>query len=266
VAVAQLWMLLSSFEKHSHRKLTTLLSETLVRSSLPASTQLFHDLIRRLAAAQLSNRFSSASCLPISVSPRHSPRLLAAAASGLISQGLLHHHNQQHAAAPQPSAYTNAPLRLSRNRLPFSTASSTAALHVMDASFDSRSKRKHPASSASDRPKKQLRSEVDTSPTTSTNGVDLTMASSQLNGDSNGDMNGGLSHDLEDSKMLSRVQTAAETAEWQETIETVVKKVVAIHMCLTASFDTESALTSEATGFVVDAERGYILTNRVSRL
>jgi hypothetical protein len=43
----------------------------------------------------------------------------------------------------------------------------------------------------------------------------------------------------------------------------VVKNVVAIHFCQTCSFDTDTAISSEATGFVVDAEKGYILTNRV---
>lgn len=56
---------------------------------------------------------------------------------------------------------------------------------------------------------------------------------------------------------------AADTAEWQATIETVVSKVVSIHFCQTCAFDTDSALSSEATGFVVDAENGYIMTNRV---
>ncbi|CAK7239997.1 MAG: hypothetical protein STHCBS139747_001432 [Sporothrix thermara] len=55
---------------------------------------------------------------------------------------------------------------------------------------------------------------------------------------------------------------SAETAEWQETIQRVVRNVVSIRFCQTCSFDTDPALTSEATGFVVDAERGYILTNR----
>ncbi|CAD6588336.1 MAG: hypothetical protein ASARMPRED_003471 [Alectoria sarmentosa] len=54
----------------------------------------------------------------------------------------------------------------------------------------------------------------------------------------------------------------ADTAEWQATIEGVVKNVVSIHFCQTCSFDTSSALASEATGFVVDAAKGYILTNR----
>jgi S1-C subfamily serine protease len=69
--------------------------------------------------------------------------------------------------------------------------------------------------------------------------------------------------DIDDIKPLSRVPTAtAESAEWQATIERVVKNVVAIHFCQTCSFDTDPALSSEATGFVVDAEKGYILTNR----
>ncbi|KAK4574038.1 hypothetical protein LTR86_001799 [Recurvomyces mirabilis] len=55
---------------------------------------------------------------------------------------------------------------------------------------------------------------------------------------------------------------AADTAEWQATIEKVVRNVVSIHFCQTCAFDTDTAISSEATGFVVDAERGYILTNR----
>ncbi|KAF8253914.1 trypsin-like serine protease [Wilcoxina mikolae CBS 423.85] len=54
----------------------------------------------------------------------------------------------------------------------------------------------------------------------------------------------------------------ADSAEWQRTIESVVRNVVSIRFCQTCSFDTDSAITSEATGFVVDAEKGYILTNR----
>jgi len=52
--------------------------------------------------------------------------------------------------------------------------------------------------------------------------------------------------------------TAADTAEWQETIQRVVRNVVSIRFCMTCSFDTDPALTSEATGFVVDADRGYV--------
>lgn len=53
-----------------------------------------------------------------------------------------------------------------------------------------------------------------------------------------------------------------DTPEWQATIHRVVKCVVSIRFCQPCSFDTDAAHTSEATGFVVDAERGLILTNR----
>jgi len=87
--------------------------------------------------------------------------------------------------------------------------------------------------------------------------------SSQTNGAEPSHPNGDAYDDMDQPRALSRAPTTAETVEWQATIEKVVKNVVAIHMCLTCSFDTETATASEATGFVVDAERGYILTNRV---
>ncbi|KAI4216210.1 MAG: hypothetical protein LQ351_001220 [Letrouitia transgressa] len=65
----------------------------------------------------------------------------------------------------------------------------------------------------------------------------------------------------EDSTILSMAATA-DTAEWQATIEQVVRNVVSIHFCQTCSFDTDAAVSSEATGFVVDSKKGYILTNR----
>lgn len=51
-------------------------------------------------------------------------------------------------------------------------------------------------------------------------------------------------------------------AKWQETISKVVKSVVSIHFSQVAPFDSEAALVSEATGFIVDAKLGIILTNR----
>lgn len=62
--------------------------------------------------------------------------------------------------------------------------------------------------------------------------------------------------------MLALGPAQADSPEWQATIETVVQSVVSIHFCQTCSFDTELSMSSQATGFVVDAERGYILTNR----
>ncbi|KAG9259266.1 PDZ-like domain-containing protein [Emericellopsis atlantica] len=58
------------------------------------------------------------------------------------------------------------------------------------------------------------------------------------------------------------IGTPVSLGEWRDTIKDVVRSVVSIRFCQTCSFDTDPALTSEATGFVVDAERGYIMTNR----
>lgn len=66
----------------------------------------------------------------------------------------------------------------------------------------------------------------------------------------------------EENPLIAAARSPADSAEWQATIERVVRNVVSIHFCQTCSFDTDPATSSEATGFVVDAERGYILTNR----
>ena len=58
------------------------------------------------------------------------------------------------------------------------------------------------------------------------------------------------------------VPAAGQDAGWEETLERVVAGVVALHVSAPRPFDTESASVSAATGFVVDAERGLILTNR----
>lgn len=67
---------------------------------------------------------------------------------------------------------------------------------------------------------------------------------------------------LEDAALQTLPSLGPDTAEWQATIENVVRNVVSIRFCQTCSFDTDPALNSEATGFVVDSEKGYILTNR----
>lgn len=76
----------------------------------------------------------------------------------------------------------------------------------------------------------------------------------------------GTVYDIEEEEeaghMLAVGPAQADSPEWQATIETVVQSVVSIHFCQTCSFDTELSMSSQATGFVVDAERGYILTNR----
>lgn len=78
--------------------------------------------------------------------------------------------------------------------------------------------------------------------------------------------NGYNDHDVdlsdEDATDMLPLPASADTAEWQATIERVVRNVVSIHFTQTCAFDTDPPISSEATGFVVDAERGYILTNR----
>ena len=59
-------------------------------------------------------------------------------------------------------------------------------------------------------------------------------------------------------------QTAAveENPDWAVTLERIASSVVSINIDATRAFDTEWNATAQATGFVVDAERGLILTNR----
>lgn len=51
-------------------------------------------------------------------------------------------------------------------------------------------------------------------------------------------------------------------AAWNRTLERIAPSVVSIKVDGTRAFDTEWNESSQATGFVVDAERGLILTNR----
>jgi S1-C subfamily serine protease len=50
--------------------------------------------------------------------------------------------------------------------------------------------------------------------------------------------------------------------DWAVTLERIAGSVVSIDVDSTRAFDTEWNSTAQATGFVVDAERGLILTNR----
>src|SRR5687768_16859882 len=54
----------------------------------------------------------------------------------------------------------------------------------------------------------------------------------------------------------------AEDSRWARTLEKVATGVVTIQVDLARAFDTEWNMSSQATGFVVDAKRGLILTNR----
>lgn len=117
----------------------------------------------------------------------------------------------------------------------------------MERNGEIRSKRKTSPIATMERPAKQLRPEI-----SSMDGADeLSSDSHPYSPESDGE-----------PRLVLPTAATADTAEWQATIENVVKNVVSIHFCQTCSFDTDSACSSEATGFVVDAERGYILTNR----
>jgi S1-C subfamily serine protease len=61
---------------------------------------------------------------------------------------------------------------------------------------------------------------------------------------------------------LPAVAARAESPAWDLTIERVAPSVVTIEIDQARAFDTEWNQSSQATGFVVDAERGLILTNR----
>src|SRR3954452_16980005 len=50
--------------------------------------------------------------------------------------------------------------------------------------------------------------------------------------------------------------------DWAVTLERIASSVVSIEIDATRAFDTEWNTSAQATGFVVDAERGLILTNR----
>ena len=54
----------------------------------------------------------------------------------------------------------------------------------------------------------------------------------------------------------------AQESSWNLTLDKISSGVVSIQVDSTRAFDTERNQSSQATGFIVDAERGLILTNR----
>jgi pro-apoptotic serine protease NMA111 len=56
--------------------------------------------------------------------------------------------------------------------------------------------------------------------------------------------------------------TPATAANWAQTLERIASGVVTIQIDSTRAFDTEWNTSAQATGFVIDAKRGLILTNR----
>lgn len=149
---------------------------------------------------------------------------------------------------PAPhSAFTQAnKLRATINHRSYASTPAAISSPTMTTSGDSRSKRKQPQTPSNERPMKQIKTD-----------------SGEHSNGSDGPNSMDIPLDIDDGRMITRAPTTADTAEWQNTVQKVIKNVVSIHFCQTCSFDTDPAVASEATGFVVDAEKGYILTNRV---
>src|SRR6185437_13908406 len=64
------------------------------------------------------------------------------------------------------------------------------------------------------------------------------------------------------AQVAQRAAAVEENPDWASTLERIASSVVSINIDATRAFDTEWNTTAQATGFVVDAERGLILTNR----
>ena len=62
--------------------------------------------------------------------------------------------------------------------------------------------------------------------------------------------------------LLAGQDGAASPESWESVLDRVVPSVIAIRVSATRPFDTGFASDSAATGFVVDAEQGLVLTNR----
>ncbi|KAI0022639.1 Pro-apoptotic serine protease NMA111 [Xylariomycetidae sp. FL0641] len=141
---------------------------------------------------------------------------------------------------------------------PAAAHAAAAAAKMNGASAMSRSKRKQgPASADDERPHKQFRQGLTINGNTSSgentpNTTEVEYSAYAPHGEPADD----------EMPVFYPAPPTADTAEWQATIEKVVRNVVSIRFCQTCSFDTDAACASEATGFVVDAEKGYILTNR----
>lgn len=155
---------------------------------------------------------------------------------------------RQSLAIPRPAGFLSAPPQYRT----FLTTSQSH--HKMSSHTDTnRPKKRESPDSNLERPKKQVKRET-------LNGL-------HASGDSTPQNNSIYTVDDTEqttpvSPQLPPLATASDSPEWQAMIEKVIKSVVSIHFCQTCSFDTDLSCSSQATGFVVDAEKGYIMTNR----
>lgn len=164
-------------------------------------------------------------------------------ASTLCSRSIGEHYPGHLSACPAVKHARHFLSSLSTRSLP-----AFPAVRAMATMGDARPKRKQSPVSFFDRPAKHLRPET-SAPTPG----DATPQNGTVY---------DVENDMDAAPILNPLTAPADSPEWQATIEKVVKSVVSIHFCQTCSFDTDLSMSSQATGFVVDAERGYIMTNR----
>jgi pro-apoptotic serine protease NMA111 len=86
-----------------------------------------------------------------------------------------------------------------------------------------------------------------------------TAASTAASGTGTASASSGVAHNV---PLAIPAGEEASAADWAATLERIASSVVAIQIDQTRAFDTERNVSAQATGFVVDAERGLILTNR----
>ncbi|KAF3917348.1 hypothetical protein ABW21_db0201496 [Orbilia brochopaga] len=131
----------------------------------------------------------------------------------------------------------------------------------MEGATESRSKRRHSGSAQFIRPSKHVKGDnfdLDFDDTAEYNDED---ADDDINM-AEQDLLDALDQVQSEQRVMPHLAATGDSVEWQRTIESVVRNVVSIRFCQTCSFDADPAVTSEATGFVVDKVEGLILTNR----
>ena len=74
--------------------------------------------------------------------------------------------------------------------------------------------------------------------------------------------NGSGQNGQQAQQVAEQAAAVEEDPDWAVTLERIASSVVSIEVDATRAFDTEWNSSAQATGFVVDAERGLILTNR----
>lgn len=62
--------------------------------------------------------------------------------------------------------------------------------------------------------------------------------------------------------VVAMTTTTSKGRNWERTLEKSIRSIVSIHVTAVRGFDTESAGVYTATGFIVDANQGIILSNR----